>query len=92
MCQGQCGEKDPDTLQESTRKCGKQRSVLVAHELGKVGMGPFGWSIMGPANGILLSPEHRGEPLKGCESRQGCKTLGCPYLGLSGSKVVGKGA
>ena len=67
LLQGQCGEKDPDTFQESTRKCRKQRSLLVAHELGKVGMGSFGWSIMDHAKGILLSPEHC------CEATQGLR-------------------
>lgn len=59
--QSPCGEKDPD-VQGSTES--KDQCGGIWAEKNRDGE-PFGWSIMGHAKTILLSPERRGEPLKG---------------------------
>lgn len=44
-----CDERDPDTFQDLQGSAESRESLWLAPELGKVGMGPFGWSIRGQA-------------------------------------------
>lgn len=50
LCQGHVVRKNPGIYKEVQ----KAKISVVAHDLGKVGTGPFGWNIMGHAKGILL--------------------------------------